>query len=247
MNLLGDSIDWFQATVHTSTEELLGALLTLPDATIESTRGRLGYKRGFKILTEFFEVTVLDLGPGGYPHVVASGSGAGDVRALVTSRFTGNATRIDVARDALEQWADSYARVEQWAEDHPHSKIMHVGDYMRGEEGRTVYIGAASSERRVRMYEKGKQLGERRDWIRVELQLRPNNKAAKAWAFSASIDALGNSSRAFVAVRARKGLYTAPRIARAPRNPLLALARQYGRVLKQELPEAHRILMEHLK
>lgn len=53
--------------------------------------------------------------------------------------------------------------------------------------GATVYIGSRSSERMVRVYDKGKQTKTRLDWIRVELEV----KGKRAQQFAAIIDADG--------------------------------------------------------
>lgn len=51
------------------------------------------------------------------------------------------------------------------------------------EEGRTLYLGSRQSACRVRLYEKGKQPEyrhlERPDWVRLELQVRPDSQHSK--------------------------------------------------------------------
>lgn len=247
-------LDWFEATLECDILTVLA--ITMLSASQSETakpemvvgRGRLGYKRSHTIKSETTEITILDLGSDGWPHIIGTGQNADIARRIaLASTPTGRVSRVDIACDALEPWWKAQGRATTWAIDHPRTPITYVGDFLRATNGRTIYVGAPSSERRVRIYEKGIQLGENPDWIRVELQYRPNNRNAKAWAYQAGLDALANSSKAFLAMRAIAGLYAPPAHERPGRQPLLALARQYGNVLRDEVPEAWRIIVDHLK
>ena len=71
------------------------------------------------------------------------------------------------------------------------------GDWDFPEDGRTQYLGAATSAVRARMYEKGKQpeyrhLG-REHWVRVETQVRPEKDAKDAYAAATPLDVWGAS------------------------------------------------------
>lgn len=254
---LGESpalrVDWFEATVELDTHVLLAYLaLFCTDDTEEwvmkKGKGQHGYLRSTQLIGPTFECTVLDLGNDGYPHVRATGQNADAVRRVLHGiGCAGRASRVDIACDSLEGWTTAERRVLDFADTHPKTQIMHMGDFHRAERGRTYYLGAPTSERRVRIYEKGIQLGLDPQWVRVELQLRPNNRAAKGWAFRATLPELANSSRTFVAVRALEGLYVPPLFERPGRYPIHALAHQYGRILKQEVPEAYKIILEYLK
>lgn len=66
------------------------------------------------------------------------------------------------------------------------------------EDGRTLYLGAAASAVRVRLYEKGKQpeyqhLG-RPNWARIEVQARPAKEAKEAYATLSPVEVWGASS-----------------------------------------------------
>lgn len=246
-------VDWYEATVEVDTRVLLVhlALFCTDDTdvwTMHTGKGRHGYKRQTQLIGPNFEVTVLDLGNGGYPHVKATGQNAPAVRQVVNAmQVKGRVSRIDIASDALEPWTTAERRVLQYADAHPRMVITNVGDFHRGERGRTYYLGAATSEKRVRVYEKGIQMQHDPEWIRVEFQYRPPDRAAKAWAFGATLEQLANISRPFVAVRANEGLYAPPHFVRAERQPIIALVHQYGRILKREVPEAYKLLKEYLK
>lgn len=242
-------LDWFEATLETATQTLLlYAMLIAPNGVITQGKGRHGYKRATIFTDEDLTFTVLDIGNGGWPHIVASGHWSDTVRRMCKSlNVEGRITRVDIACDSLEGWNPAEKRVLQWADDHPKSKLIMVGDFYRQEAGRTYYVGAASSDRRIRIYEKGIQLGENPEWVRVEYQLRPKERAAKTWAYKASLEEIANSSRAFVALRAKAGFYAPPVYDRQAREPIFALARQYGNALKQEVPEAYRLIIDYLQ
>jgi len=242
-------IDWFEATLDCPTQTiLLYAKLIAPDGLITQGNGRHGYKRSIIFTDDNLTFTVLDLGNGGLPHIVASGHWSETVRRMCkTMGITGRVSRVDIACDSLEGWLPAEKRVLQWADDHPKSKLLMVGDFYRQESGRTYYVGAPSSDRRIRIYEKGIQLGENPEWVRVEYQLRPKERSAKEWAYNATIEELANSSRAFVALRAKAGFYAPPVFDRGQREPIFALARQYGKALQAEVPEAYRLIIQYLQ
>lgn len=168
-------------------------------------------------------------------------------RIAVSLNVVGRVSRIDVACDSLEGWLPAENRVLKWADEHPNSVLLFNGDFYRGERGRTYYTGSPTSDRRIRTYEKGIQLGEDPNWVRVEYQYRPKGREAKAWAFGATLDEIANSSRAFLALRAFDGLYSPPAYERPARQPIFALAHQYGRILKQEIPEAWRAIQDYIR
>lgn len=249
------NLDWFEATLECDILEVLGLCAVLSQSTGEPTkerittgRGKHGYKRSHKVNGDDFELTILDLGTDGWPHIIGSGASANIARQISRALgCAGRVSRIDIACDSLEGWLPAEGRALKWADEHPKTAIIHMGDIYRQERGRTIYIGAPSSERRIRIYEKGIQTGGEPNWVRVELQYRPNNRNAKAWAFESSMQDIADSSRAFVALRAEAGLYSPPAYQRPERQPLLALAHQYGNVLREHVPDAWRIIQHYIQ
>lgn len=245
-------LDWFEATLECETVTILAMCMLVAGLddppTITHGKGRHGYRRSTIVTHSTYELTILDLGNGGWPHLVATGESADLGRRIAGSlNVTGRVSRIDVACDSLEGWVPAEARVLQWADSHPKTVLLSVGDFYRQQAGRTYYVGAATSDRRVRVYEKGIQTGGDPNWVRVEFQYRPKGRAAKEWAYSASIADIANSSRAFVALRAHAGLYSPPGYSPTARQPIVALAHQYGRILREEVPEAWRIINNYLR
>lgn len=86
-------------------------------------------------------------------------------------------TRVDLALDFLagEHSVDDAVRYYeegafQLAGRPPKSAV--AGDWLGGKAGRTLYIGDSKNGKMLRVYEKGKQLGdESSDWTRYEVQL----------------------------------------------------------------------------
>jgi len=247
-------LDWYEATIECDTVGLLALIMIAGSQSdgeaprIKIGRGKYGYKRSHQIESAYFELTIFDLGTDGWPNIIGTGQNADVARRFAKAmQCEGRVSRIDVACDSTEGWWPAYARFAEYAETHPKTLVTHYGDFYRNERGRTLYVGAPSSEKRVRIYEKGIQTEQDSNWIRVELQYRPKDRAAKAWAFKASTSEIADSSQSFIALRATEGFYSPPAYQRPGRETLLALARQYGNVLREELPDAWRIIVDHLK
>ncbi len=86
-------------------------------------------------------------------------------------------TRVDLALDFLagEHTVDEALELYelggfQLSGRAPKSRID--GDWLGGEDGRTFYVGSNKNGKMLRVYEKGKQLGDKAsDWTRFEVQL----------------------------------------------------------------------------
>lgn len=128
--------------------------------------------------------------------------------AALRERFEHRCTRVDSCVDfdsprAFERLYRSCRQVKKahgiWGdkrgdwEDHP-------------EKGRTFYLGANSSATRLRLYEKGKQPEyehlSRPDWVRIEVQVRPQKHAREAFSRLSAAEVWGSSkwSRSLAAV-----------------------------------------------
>lgn len=69
------------------------------------------------------------------------------------------------------------------------------GDWEHPEDGRTMYVGSPKSAVRVRLYEKGKEPGYRQqcrwDWVRLEVQVRPQEQAKEIYSAASPLQAWG--------------------------------------------------------
>lgn len=107
-------------------------------------------------------------------------------------------TRVDSCEDFDEPgaWDRLLGHVLEVKAEHG-LKGERRGDWDFPEDGRTQYLGAPSSPVRARLYEKGKQPGyrhlERRDWVRLEVQVRPVKDAKTAYSAAGPAEVWGAS------------------------------------------------------
>lgn len=101
---------------------------------------------------------------------------------LLTADETANISRIDVACDDREGYLDMDKIIDKTRSNEINSRMMKrtINFSMNGENkaGSTVYIGAPSSDFRVRIYDKALEQGVDGHWIRVELVMRSGNANA---------------------------------------------------------------------
>lgn len=180
--------DWYQATIPERPTVLAEALLERLAAggSIEVGRGRHNYHQSFTVRSPegTRRAVVLAGGPNGDPNVTASGEGTPAFVELVRASWpVHRVTRFDAAEDFAQEGA--YERLEA---------TMRAIAVLRGvkgraivpddpTDGRTYYLGAPSSDVRVRLYDKAAEV--RRSirgpavaavpehWTRLEAQVRP--------------------------------------------------------------------------
>lgn len=177
--------DWYQATFRERPDPLISALAGLSDhPTIREGNGLHGYRTRTDILDQGNVVaSVLHGGQNGHPNAWASGEAAPAfaelVRALLPVHFV---TRCDSCLDFEEPGLfDRVSALLLDFADRANLKTNMSGDWHRGVDGRTLYLGSPSSLVRLRWYEKGKQLSKvlamegiyRPNWCRLELRVRP--------------------------------------------------------------------------
>ena len=121
-----------------------------------------------------------------------------EVAKALRSRFPRRVTRVDSCADfdapaAFQRLLRPVLKVKRdhriWGERR--------GDWSQPEKGRTMMLGAVSSPTRFRLYEKGKQPEyvhlARGDWVRAEVQVRPQKDAKHGFAELSPIDVWGAS------------------------------------------------------
>jgi len=119
--------------------------------------------------------------------VTGTGENAPPVASLVRSEWPDHLlvradVRIDV--DDPTAWPTMYNMGVSLGKKH-RLKLEHHGDYVRGENGRTLNIGSRQSPAYARIYEKGHQLraegvsGVSLDLVRFEAELKPKRRAAR--------------------------------------------------------------------
>lgn len=156
-------------------------------------------------------------GNNGRPHVIASGDDARELAGLIRSVWPARlapgsqgghyVTRMDAAidYDDAEAWGRLYGIAVDLAKQ-KNLRLGTVGDWITPDDervhGRTLYVGSPSSDVQVRLYEKGMQQREAladpleaamvsRNWIRLEVRVRPQRDARHRAATSTPAEAFG--------------------------------------------------------
>lgn len=205
--------DWYAATIPDNILNVQGFLMNNLGGTLKLGRSGLnGYRSRAFLEDEESKTTLATILWGGNnganPHIFSTSDNAPDFMNLVRNTWSAHVvTRVDVAEDmdgGAGLFSDLTGRLVKFAEARRLS-VSTVGDWLTADakEGRTLYIGSKSSAAQIRLYEKGKQLakdfwttkglcvpdGFPLDWVRMELQLRPQ-KGQRESAASASLEEL---------------------------------------------------------
>lgn len=103
-----------------------------------------------------------------------------ELRAKLES-CAGRLTRIDIAADDLAgmyplRWAMSMWEQGDFDNRGQRPKAQHINDMGSG-AGSTFYVGTPTSEKRLRVYEKGREQGDSESqWVRYEAQFKASNR-----------------------------------------------------------------------
>lgn len=109
------------------------------------------------------------------PNVVGTGHAAQMLADVIRGRFPHRVSRLDSCEDYYHPDAYDYLRraALKIAKDQKIQCREIVKPLPESDDGRTLYLGSQTSVVSMRIYEKGKQLGADDQWVRAELQLRP--------------------------------------------------------------------------
>lgn len=176
--------DYYAASARIDPEQLVDGLAdALGVVEKRSGRGQHGYSAAVDLIADGRVVArVLYGGRNPVPHAYASGQDAVAFATAMRERFPDHwVTRVDVAIDFDAVTAfDRLTGIALAVADQHDLRISQAGDWVRdGIAGRTLYVGSFRSPLLVRIYEKGKHIGgdASQGWVRVELQVRPKNRA----------------------------------------------------------------------
>lgn len=198
--------DWYSATIQDSSERVVNSLMEGLGGQVKRVRGMHGYTSGHEISKDGeILARVQSGGFNGAPNAWASGDLTDAFVSKVRSQWPldHHVTRMDSAVDFTSAgcW-DKLSTEALNVADQENLRVGMAGDFHRGVEGRTLYIGSRKSQTFVRLYEKGRQvldaspdlLGKvSADWVRLEAVVRPveagRHRAAvctpsEAWGFS---------------------------------------------------------------
>lgn len=190
--------DWYQTTIHDAIQNVVPMLEdALNCHVVEAKTGMMGYDwRGFLNDDEGITRATLLYGSRNpnqnKPHAFATSESAQKFMDVMRNEWAGRhtVTRIDVAEDMYGQglFEEIQAKMVQLSKKQRITTSV-AGDWLSDDKrgGRTIYLGAPTSDVRARLYEKGKEVANKlffskgyavpegfpMDWVRLELQCRP--------------------------------------------------------------------------
>lgn len=185
--------DWYQVTFFENVDPykvLESAYLRFEGCSMQVAEHVLvkQYKRGVNVFLSGQRLFHLCIGGSGgdRPHIIASGSGSHRVYEWLRDDFPGaySVARCDVCLDTVEPGMFDYLSKTQlqYAND-CRIAIDQAGDWLAegSPNGRTLYIGSRKkgSQAHTRTYEKGKQLKGEPEWVRFEVEVRPQHAPSK--------------------------------------------------------------------
>lgn len=212
--------DWYSATINDSPAIVENVLAGALDANPIAATPMHGYDhaRDFRDPDGLVVAKLLYGGGHERPHAFASGNDAPRFAEVVRSVWPAQhgpgssghyVTRFDSAidyRDGGESaWARLYAIATELAA-RKHLRLGTAGDWITPDRdrvhGRTLYVGSATSDVQVRLYEKGLQQRESvrdpleaalipADWVRLEVRVRPQKDARHQAARSTATEGYG--------------------------------------------------------
>lgn len=185
--------DAYSATIQADGPSVVATLAERLEAVPTGTgKGLHGYTECIELRTDQgVACRVLVGGSNSWPHAYVQGEPTAEFVTAVRSAFPDRhwVTRADSAEDfdAPDAWDLLLDQCLGMAQERG-LRIDQQGDWITGEYGRTFYVGSRKSPVFTRLYEKGKQQRSLAatpaaaasispDWVRLEMQVRPEKQA----------------------------------------------------------------------
>lgn len=176
--------DWYQASIPSVSPDLVMNTLAASEyyGDWEEVRPIKGYDIGAQFVIG--GQVKFRMNHGGQnaeygPNVLATGSDAPKLAEVIREHFPAHRiSRVDSCEDYHHKDAYEYLRKKalKIARDNNVKVREIVKPLEESDDGRTLYLGSSTSSVSGRIYEKGKQLGVGTEWVRAELQVRPQKK-----------------------------------------------------------------------
>lgn len=183
--------DWYAAGVVDSPDYILGHLSRAFDLSdVQRVKPRNGYADAAKIVRGSTTLCEALWGgnTGGRVLILGTGANASPVASLIRSEWPDHhLVRADIAEDYDEPDAfEALSALLLNIADKHRLKVTHYGDWHRGENGRTLYVGSRQSPVMARLYEKGAEQRVKgyapaasMDWVRLEIEVKPKRADAR--------------------------------------------------------------------
>lgn len=176
--------DWYQASIPNVPPEVVMEAIAKLDfyGDWEKTRPMKNYDAAAAFVVG--NETRFKINYGGQndeygPNVVGSGACAQVLADVVRERFPSHrVSRLDSCEDYYHRDAYEYLRKVALKIGKAHRVQCReiVKPLSDSDDGRTLYLGSQTSAVSMRIYEKGKQLQSDPEWVRAELQIRPQKE-----------------------------------------------------------------------
>lgn len=202
MSELRSRFDWYELTFE-GWDDAASTLSVVLGGQLRHGKGRNGYAECVEVLRGEDELVRVYSRSAriGEVHLVISGAACDEVVPIV--RHLWGTHRVSRADSAVDLEA-SFDELDEHAVQLARQRGLTHRLIVDSDGGATRYLGAPSSEARVRVYKKSEQLlalhpdraaSIPRGIVRVELQLRPGKREAKEHAAELSADELWGMSR----------------------------------------------------
>lgn len=191
--------DWYQASVPDVHPEVIMGALKASDYYGEWVESKAS--KGYDVGAQFIvgDHVKFRINHGGQneqfgANVTGSGGDAPQLMQVLREHFPMHrVSRFDSCEDYHHKEAYDYLRTIalKIATEHDVKAREIVKPLPGSDDGRTLYLGAPTSAITARIYEKGKQLGVGTEWVRAELQVRPQKLLKDACARISAEDVWG--------------------------------------------------------
>lgn len=199
--------DWYGASIHIKDpQSIIDIAMTYFVGDYREAKPQKPYLQAFEMFCGedvIFKVSHGGINPN--PYLVASSNNSSRVSEFLKLHFPNHSvSRFDTAIDFDETGAwKSLVDLGFYLAEKYNLKVNQMGDWRdEGKGGRTLYIGSRTSVTYLRIYEKGKEQIQKlidvdasKNWVRVELEVKPQNKGAKAFASKMKPHELFGSSK----------------------------------------------------
>lgn len=178
--------DWYQASIPGAHPDTVMQALSRADyyGDWEQTRALKGYDQGAQFVVGGNALYRINFGGRNEeygPNVLATGGSAPKLASVIREHFPNHrVSRADACEDYHHPGAYEYLRKKalKVARENKVQVQEITKPLVESDDGRTLYLGSKNSSIKLRIYEKGKQLGCGEDWVRAELEVSPQ-KATK--------------------------------------------------------------------
>lgn len=191
--------DWYQASVPGVRPQVVMQALQQSEYYGDwmEARALKGYDYGAQFVVGDQVLYRINYGGHNEEHganVIGSGGSAPKLAEVIREHFPGHrVSRLDSCIDYHHK--DVYDYLRKKALIIAREQKVQVREIVKpleeSDDGRTLYLGSKTSVVSMRIYEKGKQLGCGDEWVRAELQVRPQRDTKAIAAYLSPLEVWG--------------------------------------------------------